>query len=95
MNIAQQQNTTSSFSHDQSDPVIRWIPLIPLLGGHKSGHDWYNILSRWEALASAQSIADTCFFLGVIVCVAAIIAGIGMAVHRFLHPPLVLEKMLE
>ena len=59
---------------------------LPLLGGHKSGHDWFNILSRWDLLPSAEPIADAAYILGILVSISAIVAGCTLAVRSFLHP---------
>ena len=60
---------------------------LPLLGGHRSGHDWFNILSRWDLLASAETIADVTYMCGIMICVAAIAAGITLSVRSYRHPP--------
>ncbi len=60
---------------------------LPLLGGHKSGHDWFNILSRWDMLSSAESIADVTYIIGIMISVSAIVAGCALAVNSFRHPP--------
>ncbi len=69
---------------------IRDAPLrqLPLLGGHKSGHDWYNLLSDWNMLGSAESMADIFFYGGFIVSAVAIATGISLAIRSFNSPPL-------
>lgn len=57
-----------------------------LLGGRASCHDWYNLLSRGNALDSAETIADIIYYLGVIICIGGIIAGIILAFHSFYNP---------
>jgi len=52
---------------------------LPLLGGDSSGHDWYNLLSDWNMVDSADSIADIVYYLGFAVSVGAIITGIVWA----------------
>ena len=59
---------------------------LPLLGGHKSGHDWFNIFSRWDMLQSADTISDVTFIFGILVCVGAIAAGCALAGRRFRNP---------
>ncbi len=52
---------------------------LPLLGGHKSGHDWHNLLTQWDLLDSAESIADVVFYSGLLISIVAIIGGIAWA----------------
>src|SRR5712692_9654847 len=35
---------------------------LPLLGGDKSRHDWYNLLSGWGALDSAETLGDLTYY---------------------------------
>ena len=58
---------------------------LPLLGGHWSGHDWYNILSRWDLLSAAETIADITYMIGIMISCLAIIAGFALAVGSFRH----------
>ncbi len=60
--------------------------LLPLLGGHKSRHDWWNLFRKWEMLDSAGTVADLFYFVGLLVSIVAIGAGIYLAIHRFLNP---------
>ncbi len=62
---------------------------LPLLGGESSGHDWKNLLTAWDALSSAETIADLLYFGGWIIGAASLAAGVGIAVRRFLRPPAV------
>ena len=59
--------------------------LLPLLGGDKSGHDWYNLLSQWDALDAAEGIADALYSAGVLICVTALAIGVTWAVRVFLR----------
>jgi hypothetical protein len=67
---------------------MRDAPLrqMPLLGGHKSGHDWHNLFTEWNMMDSAETFADIMYYLGCIICLAAIIAGVTLAVRSFLNP---------
>jgi hypothetical protein len=68
---------------------------LPLLGGDSSGHDWYNLLTQWNALDSAGTIADVLYLSGVAVAGGAIATGIFLAFTRFVHvviPPVPLPK---
>lgn len=62
------------------------LRLLPLLGGHKSRHDWWNLFRRWEMLDSAGTFADIFYFLGLFVSAVAIGGGIYLAIRRFLNP---------
>jgi hypothetical protein len=62
---------------------------LPLLGGHSSGHDWVNLLTEWNAMDSAEPLADVVYYLGVCISAGAILAGIVWAIARFIHPPAV------
>ena len=57
--------------------------LLPLLGGHKSGHDWYNLFTMWDAMDSAETFADMFFYGGILICLCAIGAGVFLAVRSF------------
>ena len=61
--------------------------LLPLLGGHKSGHDWYNLFTMWDLMDSAELFADLFFLGGILICVGAIGAGVFLAVRSFFAPP--------
>jgi len=67
---------------------MRDAPLmqLPLLGGHKSGHDWRFLFGQFELIDSAGDIADVMYYGGLAVCVGSIIAGLWFAVQRYLHP---------
>ena len=60
---------------------IRDAPVraMPLLGGHKSGHDWHYLLTQWNAMDSAETIADIMYYSGIILSVIAIASGIVWA----------------
>ena len=62
------------------------IRLLPLLGGHKSWHDWWNLFRKWEMLDSAGTVADLFYFTGLLVSIVAIGGGIYLAIDRFLNP---------
>jgi hypothetical protein len=56
---------------------IRDAPVraMPLLGGHKSGHDWHYLLTQWNAMDFAEPIADIMYYGGIILSVIAIAGG--------------------
>ena len=62
------------------------IRIMPLLGGHKAWHDWWNLFRQWDMLDSAGTVADIFYFSGLLVSIAAIGAGTFLAVQRFRNP---------
>ena len=73
---------------------IRDAPVraMPLLGGHKSGHDWYFLLTQWNAMDLAEMIADFMYYIGIVVCIMAIAAGVVwslVAFYRWGRPGLI------
>lgn len=60
---------------------------LPLLGGHKSGHDWYNLLIHWQMLNDAEGIADFAYYFGLFLGISGIVGGIAWAVWQYLKPP--------
>jgi len=64
---------------------------LPLLGGDSSGHDWYNLLSDWNAVDSADTIGDIVYYGGFAISVGAIVTGIVWAFvvfSRSLYTPI-------
>lgn len=57
--------------------------LLPLLGRSKSGHDWRNLLTHWNALDSAVPIALVVHWAGVFTSLAAIVWGVYYTVKSF------------
>ena len=66
------------------DAPLRWLPL---LGGHSSQHDWYNLFSQWNLLDSSDTFADLFYYGGSLLALGAIVAGIGLAFVSFLNSP--------
>ncbi len=66
-------------------PYISDAPFrtLPLLGGHKSGHDWYNLLVRWQMLDDAIALSDFVYYPGILLGMAGIVSGVTLAVLRF------------
>lgn len=62
------------------------LRMLPLLGGHKSWHDWWNLFREWDMLDSAGAWADVFYFSGLVIGIGAITWGIVTAVQRFLNP---------
>ncbi len=61
---------------------------LPLLGGDSGGHDWRNLLTSWNALDSAGTLAGILYFSGWIICACSLLAGIALsAVVFFRQPP--------
>lgn len=60
---------------------------LPLLGGHKSGHDWYNLLVHWQMLDDAIAISDFVYYAGILIGLAGIVSGITFAIHKYFKSP--------
>jgi len=69
--------------------------ILPLLAGHKSGHDWWNLFRTWDMLDSAESWADLFYYGGIFVSGLSIVAGLGFAIWFYSHPPLRKQKFLD
>jgi hypothetical protein len=67
----------SLYIRDSQDMVL------PLLGGHKSGHDWHYLLTLWDLIDDCQEIADAMYFLGLAIAVIAIVGGVAWALVAF------------
>jgi hypothetical protein len=77
---------------------MRDAPLmqLPLLGGHKSGHDWRFLFGEFGLLDSAGDIADVLYFGGLLISIGSIVAGLWFAVQRYLHPePLAMHQQTD
>ncbi|MBI4418252.1 MAG: hypothetical protein HY563_05710 [Ignavibacteriales bacterium] len=59
---------------------------LPLLAGHKVGHDWWNLFREWNMLESAGTWADVFYFVGILIGIGAIGWGIYLSIERFLNP---------
>jgi hypothetical protein len=59
---------------------------LPLLGGRSSEHDWYNLLSDWNAVSSAGTIADIVYYSGFMICCFSLIGGIIFSFVVFFRP---------
>jgi hypothetical protein len=57
--------------------------VLPLLGGHKSGHDWHFLLTQWDLIDDCQEIADVFYFVGLLIAIVAIVGGVAWAVVTF------------
>ena len=68
---------------------------LPLLGGHKSGHDWYNLLIHWQMLNDAESIADFAYYFGLVMGLAGIAGGTAWAIRQYFKPPQKSSAALE
>ncbi len=56
---------------------------LPLLGGHKSGHDWYNLLIHWQMLDDAASISDFVYYTGILLGIVGVVSGVVFAILSF------------
>ncbi|OGU76023.1 MAG: hypothetical protein A3G43_13745 [Ignavibacteria bacterium RIFCSPLOWO2_12_FULL_56_21] len=52
---------------------------LPLLGGDKRGHDWYNLLIHWQALDAAEDLAMVAYFGGIFLGVMGTLIGLAWA----------------
>ncbi len=60
---------------------------LPLLGGHKSGHDWYNLLIHWQMLDDAAAISDFVYYTGILLGVGGLVVGITIAIRTYIKSP--------
>jgi len=60
---------------------------LPLLGGHKSGHDWYNLLIHWHMLDDAIAISDFVYYTGILLGIAGIASGVIFAILQYIRSP--------
>ncbi len=56
---------------------------LPLLGGHKSGHDWYNLLIHWQMLDDAIAISDFVYYTGILLGIAGVVSGVVFAILKY------------
>ena len=68
---------------------------LPLLGGHKSGHDWYNLLIHWQMLDDAASISDFVYYTGITLGIAGIVSGVMVAIIEYIKSPHTKSILLE
>ncbi len=68
---------------------MRDAPLrqLPLLGGHRAGHDWYNLFTMWNVMDASETFADLTYYAGLLICIGAISAGVFLAFRTFAKPP--------
>jgi hypothetical protein len=59
---------------------------LPLLGGRKEGHDWYNLLVHWQALDASEDLAMLAYVGGILVGVVGIVGGSIGAILRSMPP---------
>lgn len=87
----------SGFSLMDVSVYVRDAPYrsLPLLGGDKNMHDWWNILSAWNMLYEAETIADFLYFCGLFVSVAALITGFVLAFKAFFVPTIPASTMFQ
>jgi hypothetical protein len=68
---------------------------LPLLGGHKSGHDWYNLLIHWQMLDDAATISDFVYYTGILLGIAGLISGVVVAILTYFRSPRTKRIVLE
>ncbi|MGH2566783.1 MAG: hypothetical protein ACRDGA_00465 [Bacteroidota bacterium] len=69
------------------------LRMLPLLGGDKRRHDWWNLFREWNMLDSAESVADVTYYLGILLCVGSIAAGLFLAFYAYLKPKTAPKEM--
>lgn len=62
------------------------VRIMPLLGGHKSRHDWWNLFRDWGMLDAAGTWADVFYTVGLLTAVGAIGWGLYLAIERYRNP---------
>lgn len=60
---------------------------LPLLGGDKSRHDWYNLLIHWQILDDAIAISDFVYYTGIVLGIAGLLSGIIIAFRIYVRAP--------
>lgn len=71
-------------------PYIMDAPFrsLPLLGGRREGHDWYNLLIHWQMLDSAESLSDLTYYLGTTFGISGILSATSLSLYKYIRPPL-------
>lgn len=62
------------------------VRMLPLLGGHKMRHDWWNLFRDWGMLDAAGTWADIFYTGGLLVAIGSICWGVYLAVERYRNP---------
>jgi hypothetical protein len=60
---------------------------LPLLGGDKARHDWYNLLIHWQMLDDAIAISDFVYYTGILLGIAGLVAGVIIALRTYFKSP--------
>ena len=68
------------------------LRLLPLLGGDKRRHDWWNLFREWNMLDSAEIFADVTYGVGIVLCVGSVAAGLFLAFKAFFKPKTIAPK---
>ncbi len=68
---------------------------LPLLGGDKNRHDWWNLLRKWDMLYDAETIADIMYFAAMLMCIAALAAGFYLAAIAYFKPKIAVSRSVE
>ncbi len=68
---------------------------LPLLGGDKSRHDWYNLFTLWGMLDSAVTVADIIYYIGFGVSIVALAGGFYLAFTAFRKPSIAADVPLQ
>jgi hypothetical protein len=65
------------------DAPYRTLQLI----GPKEGHDWRNLMNHFQAMDSAEGLADGLYWLGVLVGLGGIAGGIIASIRKLQEEP--------
>ena len=68
---------------------------LPLLGGDKSRHDWWNLLRQWDMLYEAETIATVMYVIATLMCVGALAAGFYLATRAFYKPKIAVSGNIQ
>lgn len=60
---------------------------LPLLGGDKARHDWYNLLIHWQMLDDAAAISDFVYYTGIVLGIAGLLIGTFIAIRTYIISP--------
>jgi hypothetical protein len=59
---------------------------LPLLGGRREGHDWYNLLVHWQSLDASEDLAMMAYVGGILISLVGIIGGVLWSMLQMLRP---------
>jgi hypothetical protein len=57
--------------------------VLPLIGGHKTRHDWWTVLSKYDALDLGRPLGETVFWLGMTMAVCGIVWAVYLSAAAY------------